>query len=69
MLWIVLLVMTLSFGVVLLVSGNARIPSELRNSLGPDQLETIREDLALRKHLGQLLLTSLAAFVTVWIAY
>jgi len=60
------ILLTLSLGLALWASGNARIPGELKNSLGSDQLEVIREDLAFRKHLGQLLIILLCGLVTVW---
>ena len=62
------ILLTFALGLALWVSGNARLPVELKNSLGPDQLEAIREDLAFRKHLGQLLIISLCGALTVWVA-
>ena len=69
MLTLIGILLVLSLGVSLWISGNSSIPGEVRNSLGPDQLEVIREDLALRKHLGQLLLISLAAMILLWLAH
>jgi len=59
----------LALGLCLWISGNANISHELRNGLGQEQLELIREDLAFRKHLGQLLLISLAAMILVSLAH
>ncbi|NBO03838.1 MAG: hypothetical protein EBV16_06575, partial [Betaproteobacteria bacterium] len=37
------ILLTFALGLALWVSGNARLPVELKNSLGPDQLEAIPE--------------------------
>jgi hypothetical protein len=68
MLFAIGMLLTFSLGLTLWASGNSRIPVELKNSLGPDQLEVIREDLAFRKHLGQLMIVSLCGVLTVWMA-
>jgi len=67
MLYAIAILLVFSLGLALWASGNSRIPSELRQSLGPDQLEVIREDLALRKQLG-LMIICLGGIMTIWIA-
>jgi len=68
MLYAIAILLEFSLGLALWASGNSRIPSELKQSRGPDQLEVIREDLALRKQLGQLLIICLGGIMIIWIA-
>jgi len=50
-------------------SGNIPISDELRTSLSPQDLETLQNDLNLRKVLGQVVVASTSLLFLLWLVW
>ena len=70
-----MLITATTVGFVLIIAGllwrtgATEIPKEMRTSFSPQDLEVLQEDLNFRKLVGQIVITSIAFFVVVWLVW
>jgi hypothetical protein len=67
MLYFVIIVIFL-LGVSLVVSGSQQLTKEVRTNMAPEDIELIMEELANRKHVGQIILVSVAIICMFYLA-
>ena len=67
MLYFVIIVIFL-LGVSLVVSGSQQLTKEVRTNMAPEDIELIMEELANRKHIGQIILVSVAIICMFYLA-
>lgn len=67
MLYFVIIVIFL-LGVSLVVSGSQQLTKEVRTNMAPEDIELIMEELTSRKHIGQIILVSVAIICMFYLA-
>lgn len=67
MLYFVIIVIFL-LGVSLVVSGSQQLTKEVRTNMAPEDIELIMEELTNRKHVGQIILVSVAIICMFYLA-
>jgi predicted RND superfamily exporter protein len=65
----VAVVFILIIAVALWLTGSTRIPSEMRQSYSPQDLEVLQEDLNVRKLVGQIVIVSMATCLMFWLIW
>lgn len=67
MLYFVIIVIFL-LGLSLVISGSQQLTKEVRTNMAPEDIELIMEELANRKHVGQIILVSVAIICMFYLA-